>query len=74
MIGGKFATLLVVGEERDMDQTMETFKSAVLEAANQVIDKHQMKKKPWVTTEILDMCDQRRELKRKKGTADGIVQ
>lgn len=75
MIGGKFAPLLVLGEEEpSLDQTTEKFNTAVLEAASQVIGKHQKKKKPWVTTEILDMCDQRRELKKKKGTADGAMQ
>ena len=66
--------LLVLGEERGMDQTTETFNSAALEAANQVIGKHQRKKKPWANTEILDICDQRRELKMKKGTPDGTMQ
>ena len=39
-----------------------------------MVGKHQRKKKPRVTTEILDMCEQRWELKRKKGTADGTMQ
>jgi len=75
LIGGKFAPLLVLGEEElDLEQTIKTFNTAVLETANQAIGKHQRKKKPWVTTEILDMCDQRRELKSKKGTAEGRTQ
>jgi len=46
----------------------------VLETVNQMIGKHLWKKQSWVTIEILDMCDQRRELKRKKGTAEEEVQ
>ena len=44
MTGGKFAPLLVLGEERDVEQTIETFNATVLEAENQVIGKYQKKK------------------------------
>ena len=31
-------------------------------------------KKPWVTTDVLDMCDKRRELKKKKNDAEGATE
>ena len=31
-------------------------------------------KKPWVTTDILDLCDKRRELKKKKSEVEGAKQ
>ena len=35
-------------------------------AASEILGKHWRKKIPWVTAEILDLCDKRRELRKKK--------
>ena len=63
MIGGKFAALSIL--DSDMDLT-DTFNAAVTNTANEILGKHRPVKKPWVTAEILDLCDKRRELKKKK--------
>ena len=34
--------------------------------ASDIRGKHRQKKKPWVTAEILDLCDKRRELRKKR--------
>ena len=34
--------------------------------ASEILGKHRQKKKPWITAEILDLCDKRRELRKKK--------
>ena len=44
---------------------------AVTESANEILDKHRRIKKPLVTSDTLDLCDKRRELKNKKGDTDG---
>ena len=37
------------------------------ETASEILGKHRQKKtKPWVTAEILDLCDKRRELRKKR--------
>ena len=41
------------------------------ETANNVLGKHRPAKKPWVTDNILKLCDRRRELKQKKNTTEG---
>ena len=67
MIGGKFAPLTVMNsEDTDMDTMITTFNTAMTERASEMFDKHRQKEKPWVTAEILDLCDKREEL-RKKG-------
>ena len=33
--------------------------------------KHRQKKKPWITVEILDLCDKRRELRKKRFEPEG---
>ena len=67
MIGGKFAPLTAMSnEDTDMDSMITTFNTAVTETARKVLGKHRRKKKPWVTVDILDLCDKRRELREKK--------
>ena len=36
------------------------------ETASEILGKHRQKKKPWITGEILDLCDKRRELRQKR--------
>ena len=38
--------------------------SPVTETASEILGKHHQKKKPWVTAEIPDLCDRRRELRK----------
>ena len=33
---------------------------------SEILGKHRQKKKPWITAEILDLCDKRRELRKKR--------
>ena len=42
------------------------------ETASEIRGKHRQKKKPWVTAEILDLCDKRRELNRKRVEPEGF--
>ena len=71
-IGGKFAPLLPL-ESRDTEikALINSFDAAVTETANNILGKHRPTKKPWVTDNILKLCDKRRELKQKKNTTEG---
>ena len=42
-----------------------TFNTAVTKTASEIFGKHCQKKQPWVTAEILDLCNKRRELRKK---------
>ena len=70
-IGGKFAPLLIYDNERTIEETVDIFENTVLEAATQTIGKKRNKKKPWITTDLLDLCDERRLLKKEKDTEEG---
>ena len=48
-----------------------TFNTAVTETASEILGKHRQKKKPWITAEILDLCNKRRELRKKKFEPEG---
>ena len=58
MIGGRFAPLTIMSNDNtDIDSMIITFNTAVTETASEILGKHRQKKKPWVTAEILDLCD-----------------
>ena len=73
MIGGKFAPLTIMNNENtDMDSMNTTFNTAVTETASEILGTHrQKKKKTWVTAEILDLYDKRRELRKKRFEPEG---
>ena len=72
MIGGKFAPLTIISnEDTYIDSVNTSFNTAVTETASVIPGKHRQKKKPWVTAEILDLCDKRRELRKKRFEPEG---
>ena len=65
MIGRKFAPLTIMdNEDTDLDSMIATFNTAVIETASEILGKHRQKKKPWVTAEILDLCDKSKEMRK----------
>ena len=68
--GGKFAALSMLDSDTDLDTLTDTFNAAVTDAVSEFLGKHRLVKKLWVTVEILDLCDKRRELKKKKNKTD----
>ena len=58
-------------EDTDLDSMITTFNTAVIETASEILGKHRQKKKPWITAEILDLCNKRRELKKKRFVPEG---
>ena len=72
MIGRKFAPLSIISnEDTDINWVITTFNTAVTETASEILSKHRQKKKPWITAEILDLCDKRRELRKKRFEPEG---
>ena len=47
------------------------FYKAVTDTAAELLGKQRRKRNPWVIPEILDLCDQRRDLKKKRGEPEG---
>ena len=65
MIGGRLAPPTIMSnEDTDIDSMITTFNTAVTETASEIVGKHRQKKEPWITAEILDLCNKRRELRR----------
>ena len=74
MIGGRFAPLTnMSNDDTDIDSMITTFNTAVTETASEILGKHRQKRKPWITAEILDLCDKRRELRKKRFEPEGAA-
>ena len=69
-IGGKFAPLIGLSDV-DMDIMITTYTTAVTDAASEILWKERRRKKPWVTKDVLDLCDESRDLKKKRYEAEG---
>ena len=62
-----FAPLIGLSDEdMDMDTMITTYNTAVTDAAREILGKERRRKKPWVTKDVLDLCDERRDLKQKE--------
>lgn len=71
-IGGRFAPLLILdAEEIDVNSMTTTLNTVITETATEILGKLRPKKKPWVTNELLDLCDKRRALKKSKNSPEG---
>ena len=47
-----------------------TYNTAVTDAASEILGKEHGRKKPWATKDVLDLCDERRDLKKKRYEAE----
>ena len=66
MMNGKYAALIrLKDEDMDINTMITTYNIAVTDAASEIRGKEHRRKKPWVTREVLDLCDERRDLKKK---------
>ena len=71
-IGGKFTPLIGLSDEdMGMDTMITTYNTVVPNAASEILGKERRRKKPWVTKDVLDLCDERRDLKKKRYEAEG---
>ena len=58
-------------EDTDLDSMIITFNTAVTKTASEILGKHRKKKKTRVTVGIFDLCDRRRELRKKRFELEG---
>ena len=70
-MGGKFASLIGLrDEDLDIDTMITTYNTAVTDSASEILGK-KSRRKPLVTRDVLDLCDERRDLKKKQYEAEG---
>ena len=64
---GKFAFLISLGDyDIDIDCMITIYNTAVTDIASEIFRKERRRKKPRVTRDVLDLCDERRDLKKKE--------
>ena len=54
-----------------VDTMITTYNTAVTDAVSEILGKERRRKKPWVTKDVLDFCDERRDLKKKRYETEG---
>ena len=67
-IGGKFAPLLTA--HLDIDSFNNQLNEQFVETAEEVLGRARGKKQVWMSDEVLDICDRRRELKKRRFNSD----
>ena len=69
---GKFAPLISPRDNHmDIDTMITTYNTAVTDAASEIFGKERRRKNPWVTKDVLDLCYERRDLKKKRYESEG---
>ena len=67
-VGGRFTPFAsLVDEDADLDSMVTHFNKAVSDTAAELLLRQHWERKPWVTPEVLNLCDHRRDLKKKRG-------
>ena len=70
-IGGKFAPLTGLrDEDMDINTMITTYNTALTDAASEIFGKERRRKKPWITRDVLDLYDERRNLKKQQYKAE----
>ena len=68
-VDGKLVALCVL--DSDVDSLANSLKVVLLSTAEEVLGRHR-KKKTWVTHEVVNVCEQRQQLKRHKYTCTEV--
>ena len=48
-----------------------TYNTAVTDTASEILGKECRRKKPWITRDVLDLCNERRDLKKRQYEEEG---
>ena len=71
-MGGKFAPRIRLRDEHmDINTMITTYNTALIDAASEILGKERRRKKSWVTSDVLDLCDEKRNLKKKRYETEG---
>ena len=74
-IGGKFAPPINMRDDDiNIDSMITTYNIAVTDTASEILGKKCRRKKPWVTRDVLDLCDQKRDLKKRRYEEEGATE
>ena len=55
----------------DIDTMFTIYNTTVTDIASEILGQEHCRKKPWVTRDVIDLCDERRDLERRQYEAGG---
>ena len=65
IMGVKFAPLIQLRDD-DIHSMITTYNTTVTDTASEILGKERRRKKHWVTRDVLALCDERRDLKKRR--------
>ena len=65
-------TPLLKGAGTDIEATLQALNVAITDTAKATLGRYRKPKKPWISNDILEMCDKRSKLKGKKNRPGGM--
>ena len=71
-VGGKFAALCIF--DSDIDTLVNSLKEGLLATAEGVLWRQRTKIQLWVTNKVLDLSDQRQQLKQKYTSTEAVLE
>ena len=66
MVGNLHHSSIMRDDDTGMDSMITTYNTALTDTASEILGQECRRKKPWVTRDVLDLCDERRELKKRR--------
>ena len=66
-------TYRIWDDGRDMDTMITAYNTTLTGAANKIFGKEYHRRKPWITKDVLDLCDEREGLKKRRHIAEGAT-
>ena len=79
---GEFAPPIGLKDERvdkkslrslDIDTMMTTYNTAMTDTDSEILAQEHRRKKPWFTKDVVDLCNERRDLKKGLYEAEGTL-
>ena len=72
-VGEKFPPSIGLRDEDgvDINTVITTYNTALTDTASEISGKERRRKKPWIIKDVLDLCDERRALKKRRYEAEG---
>ena len=56
----------------DIEISLKKYSTALTVATSEIIGKERQRKKPWITKDVLELCDERRDLKKRRYEVEGV--
>ena len=71
-IGEKFAPLINLKDDNtEIDSMLSTYNTALSDTASELLGNKRRRKKPWLTRDVLDLCDEKMGLKKRRYKEEG---